>query len=139
MSKAKGPLKVFIKSSFKNGFLNYGEKIIKGRSKKEILISSYICHPYMANDSLSGVILAMYLARNLSNLKNLKYTYRFVFVPETIGALTFLKNNFKNNKNIFCGLNVTTVGGTGLFGYKKTWNENHILNSLIEDTFSEKN
>ena len=55
----------------------------------------------MANDSLSGVILAMYLARNLSNLKNLKYTYRFVFVPETIGALTFLKNNFKNNKNIF--------------------------------------
>lgn len=138
LSKVKGPLKVFIKSSFKNGYLNYGEKIIKGKSKKEILISSYICHPHMANDSLSGVILAMYLARNLSNLKNLKYTYRFVFVPETIGALTFLKNNFKNNKNIFCGLNVTTVGGTGLFGYKKTWNEHHILNSLIEDTFSEK-
>ena len=74
---------VVIKSSLKDGSLTYGELFIKGQSDKEVLISTYICHPSLANDNLSGVVLATFLAKYLLSIKDdLEYSYRFLFIPD---------------------------------------------------------
>ena len=103
--------KVVIKSSFKkNGFLNYGELVLKGASKKEILISTYICHPSMANNELSGPIVAMGLI-DYFRKKKLKKTLRFLFIPETIGSIVFIQKNLKKLKeNVIGGFNLTCIG-----------------------------
>lgn len=135
LSKFK-KLKVVINSKFKEGRLNIGEFIIKGRSKKEILLSTYICHPSLANDNLSGIILTTLLGKFLKNLKNLKWSYRIVFLPETIGAISYLslkKELIK--KNVICGFVITCVGGKDIFSYKETWNNRHFLNKIINSFF----
>ena len=81
---------VRINSSLKNGYMTYGEIILKGKSKKEILLSSYICHPSMANNELSGPCLLIYLSDWIKNLKDQYYTYRIIFVPETIGSIYYI-------------------------------------------------
>ena len=103
---------VVIKSSFKKkGQLNYGELILKGQSKQEILISTYICHPSMANNELSGPMVSMGLIDYFSKAKSLKKTLRFIFVPETIGSITYLNKNIKNLKqNVIAGYNLTCIG-----------------------------
>ena len=103
--------KVVINSNFnKSGFLNYGEIILKGKSKKEILISTYICHPSMANNELSGPIVSMALINYFRN-KKLDKTLRFVFIPETIGSISFLSKNIKYlKKNIIGGYNLSCIG-----------------------------
>merc|ERR1711871_223597 len=85
---------VFIDSTLEDGYLSYADLIIKGKSEKEILISSYCCHPQQCNDSLSGTVMAMYLAKYLQNKSNF-YTYRFIFIPETIGSIVYLSKNLK--------------------------------------------
>ena len=108
---------VNIDSSFKDGILNYGEIVIKGKSEKEIFISSYICHPSMANNELSGPVLAMALARELLKQEK-KYTYRIILIPETIGSLCYLKKNLKKlKKNVIAGYNITCVGDEKGFSY----------------------
>ncbi len=109
--KNSDKFKIFINSNFnKNGLLNYGELLLKGKSKKEILISTYICHPYMANNELSGPILSMSLI-NYFKQKKLNYSLRFIFIPETIGSIAYLHKNFlKLKKNVFAGYNLTCVG-----------------------------
>ena len=93
---AKDKFKVVIKSSLKNnGNLNYGELILKGRSKKEIFISTYICHPSMANNELSGPIVSMGLI-NYFRKQKLNKTLRFIFIPETIGSISYLSINLKH-------------------------------------------
>ena len=72
--------KVFIDSKFKKGRLNYGEIILKGEEKKEIFFSTYICHPSMANNELSGLVVTVALAQWLMKLDKLKYTYRIIFI-----------------------------------------------------------
>ena len=131
--------KVLIDSNFKKGEMNYGEILIPGKSKKEILISTYICHPSMANDNLSGIILTVLLSRYINNLPNLKWSYRIIFIPETIGAISYIKYNKKIIKNIDFGLNISCVGGKGPLSYKETWNKNHFLNSLIKKIFLKNN
>lgn len=103
--------KVFINSNFKkNGVLNYGELILKGKSKKEILISTYICHPTMANNELSGPIVSMGLINYFSK-KVLNKTLRFVFIPETIGSISYLSMNLKYlKKNVIGGYNLSCIG-----------------------------
>jgi len=103
--------KVVIKSSFKkNGFLNYGELVLKGSSKKEILISTYICHPSMANNELSGPTVAMGLI-DYFRKKKLKKTLRFLFIPETIGSIVFIHKNLnKLKRNTIGGFNLTCIG-----------------------------
>ncbi len=104
--------RVFIDSSFNSsGNLNYGELIIKGKSKREILISTYICHPSMANNELSGPIVSMGLINYFKNRKNLQKTLKFIFIPETIGSISFISKNFKNlKKNTLGGFNLSCIG-----------------------------
>jgi len=122
---------VFINSSLKNGSLTYGEFFIKGKTDDEILFTSYVCHPSLCNDNLSGVVLITYLAKLLKNL-NLKYSYRFLFIPETIGAITWLSKNVSNLSKIKCGLVATCVGDPGAFTYKKTRNNTSKIDRIVE-------
>ena len=103
--------KIVINSNLnKKGNLNYGELILKGKSKKEILISTYICHPSMANNELSGPIVSMGLINYFKN-KKLNYTLRFVFIPETIGSISYLSKNLKYLKeNVIGGYNLSCIG-----------------------------
>ena len=94
-----------------NGYLNYGELVLKGKSKQEILISTYICHPSMANNELSGPIVAMSLINHFKKIKNLEKTIRFIFIPETIGSIVYINKNLTYlKKNIIGGFNLTCIG-----------------------------
>jgi len=110
---------VFIDSELKNGHLTYGELLIEGSSKEEILVSTYICHPSLANDNLSGTVLSTFLAKYLIN-KDLKYSYRFLFIPETIGSITWLSINEIKIPSIKFGFVITCVGDSGNITLKKT-------------------
>ena len=103
--------KVVIKSVLnKKGYLNYGELTIRGISKQEILISTYICHPSMANNELSGPIVSMGLIDYFKK-KKLNKTLRFIFIPETIGSITYLSKNLSHLKqNVVGGFNLSCIG-----------------------------
>ena len=117
----EGALEVCVDSEFNpKGSLTIGELLIQGESKQEILISTYICHPSLANDNLSGSVMTAFLARELFKQKNLKLSYRIIWIPETIGAIAYCAMNEKSMKSISTGLVVTTVGGPGKFGYKQS-------------------
>ena len=103
--------KIVIKSNLnKKGNLIYGELILNGKSKKEILISTYICHPSMANNELSGPIVSMGLINYFRN-RDLNKTLRFIFIPETIGSISYLSKNIKYlKKNVIGGYNLSCIG-----------------------------
>ena len=136
--------KVYIDSEFKKGVLNYGELFIKGKSKKEIFLSTYICHPSMANNELSGPVLTVALIQWLKSMPNLKYSYRVVFIPETIGSLTYLSKNYKElKKNVIAGFNISCVGDNLAYSYLpsrngKTISDKAALHSLthLTDSFN---
>lgn len=108
--------KVVIRSKFKNkGSLSYGELVLRGKSSQEILISTYICHPSMANNELSGPIVSMCLIDYFRKIKNLKKTLRFIFIPETIGSIAYLSKNLsKLKKSVIGGYNLTCLGDEGI-------------------------
>ena len=113
-----GNYKVFIDSKIKPGYLNYGELIIPGKSKKEIILSTNICHPSMANNELSGPVVSMALAKWISSIKNRRYSYRILFLPETIGSIVFLSRNLKAlKKNTLAGFVLTCMGDERIFSY----------------------
>jgi len=127
---------VFIDSELKNGSLTIGELLIRGKSDKEYLISTYICHPSLANDNLSGLVLTAMLARELMS-RDLNFSYRIVFVPETVGAISYCAHNEDAMKRIMAGFVVTTVGGPGRFGYRQSWQQDCFINAMVEETFQE--
>ena len=101
---------VYIDSKFVDGEMSYGEYYVKGKSNKEIFLSTYICHPSMANNELSGPIVTTALAREISKRDNF-YSYRFVFLPETIGSIAYISSNIRRmKKDIIAGFMVTCVG-----------------------------
>ena len=113
-----GDYKVVIETRLFEGFLNYGEVLIKGKSEKEIFLSSYICHPSMANNELSGPTVLTYLTKWLLSQNNLQYSYRIIFVPETIGAIAYLSKNLKKMKKlIIAGFNLSCLGDTRAYSY----------------------
>jgi aminopeptidase-like protein/spore coat polysaccharide biosynthesis protein SpsF (cytidylyltransferase family) len=132
-----GPFEIVIDAKLEPGSLTYGELLLPGQSKQEILLSCYICHPSMANDSLSGVLLTAFLARKIMEGKDRRYSYRIVFVPETIGAIAYCALNEKAMKQIDFGVVITTVGGPGKYGYKQSYDPDHAINRLIEEVFNE--
>ncbi len=137
---SEGNYHVEIDSSLKPGELIYGESFLDNNSKKTILISSYICHPSMANDSLSGVVTAVQLFKELKKLNNLKYNYRFLFVPETIGTICFLENNKSNIKEVTeYGLVATCLGDKGSFTYKESRDPTRKINKIVKYVFAKRN
>lgn len=112
---------VSINSTLESGSLTYGEFFIPGAVSDEILISCYVCHPSMCNDNLSGVVLATMLAKELNTIQT-NYSFRFLFIPETIGAIAWLARNEKNLTKIKHGLVATCLGDPGVSTYKRTRN-----------------
>jgi aminopeptidase-like protein len=110
---------VCIDSTITEGHLTYGECYIKGELEQEILISCHICHPSLCNDNLSGIALATFLAKALSST-SLRYSYRFLFIPGTIGSITWLALHQKQISKIKAGIVVTGVGDSGPVTYKKS-------------------
>lgn len=112
-----GMYDVQIDSDLKRGYLDYGELTVRGKSSREILFSTYICHPSMANNELSGPVLSTALARHLQ-VFDLNYSYRFLFLPETIGSLAYLAANLDSLKErTLAGFVITCVGDEGKFSY----------------------
>ena len=133
--KSKDKFHVVIKSKLKKGNLVYGEYIIPGKSKKEILISTYLCHPSMANNELSGPIVSMGLINHFKRKKNLK-TIRFIFIPETIGSICFLKKNLNYlKKHLIGGFNLSCIGDERMYSYMPTIFGNTASDSSIEEAF----
>lgn len=117
VSLLPGKYQVRVDSSLIKGVLNFADVIIPGKSKQEILISTYVCHPMMANNELSGPVVATALARWLENRENY-FTYRFVFVPETIGSIVYLSHHLEHLKqNVVAGYVLTCIGDERAFSF----------------------
>ncbi len=116
-----------IKSKFISGNMNYSEMLLKGKSKKEILICSYICHPSLANNELSGILAISMLSKVL---KKSKYSIRLLLIPETIGAIFYIKKRLNFLKsNLIAGFNLTCVGLNGPYS---------VISSISADTYADK-
>jgi aminopeptidase-like protein len=128
---------VCIESSLKPGFLTYGEFALPGENPDEVLISCHVCHPSLANDNLSGIAVATFLAKHLSNAKH-RYSYRFLFIPGTIGSITWLAVNEAETSRIKHGLVLASVGAGDRFTYKKSRRGNadidHAVLSVLRDS-----
>ena len=117
VSLEPGAYKVVIDSDLRPGSLTYGEIVIPGRSKNEILLSTYVCHPSMANNELSGPIVATYLAKWIGSAER-NYTYRVLFLPETIGTIVYLSKFLDHLKQyVRAGYVLTCCGDDGPFSY----------------------
>lgn len=113
-----GEYEVCIDSTLEEGHLTYGEYYVQGESKNEVLISCHACHPSLCNDNLSGIALATFIAKSLSPTP--RYSYRFLFIPGTIGSITWLALNESQTSRIKHGLVLTGVGDPGNITYKKS-------------------
>jgi aminopeptidase-like protein len=114
-----GNYEVCIDSSLKPGSLTYGEVYLPGESTDEVLVSCHVCHPSLANDNLSGVAIATHLARLLGRVSR-RYSYRFLFIPGTIGSVAWLSMNESKVSRIRHGLVLACLGDAGPFTYKKS-------------------
>ena len=113
-----GNYEVHVDTTLEEGSLTYGEVLIPGDSEQEVLISTYVCHPSMANNELSGPVMTTSLVQWLQAQKQLRYSYRVVFVPETIGSITYISQHLDLLKErVFTGFNVNCVGDEGKFSY----------------------
>jgi aminopeptidase-like protein len=134
--KDSDKFRVKISSSFKkNGNLHYGELLIPGKSKKEILLSTYVCHPSMANNELSGPLLSIALVKYFKNKKKLAKSLRFIFIPETIGSISYINTNFSKIKNILFGFILTCVGDNKKFSMLTTKYNDTIIDKLCSDAY----
>jgi aminopeptidase-like protein len=116
----EGPFEVVVDTTLEPGELTYGELVVPGESSDEVILSAHLCHPSLANDNLSGLVVATELARLLGSLDRRRYTYRFLFAPGTIGSITWLSRNPEVWPRIRHGLVLTGLGGPGALVYKQT-------------------
>lgn len=119
LSLADDSYEVSIDSTLEDGSLTYGEYVLPGRTEEEVLISCHVCHPSLCNDNLSGIAVAVSLAKYLES-RDLRYTYRFLFIPASIGAITWLAKNFRDLKKIRHGLVLSCLGDASGFTYKRS-------------------
>jgi aminopeptidase-like protein len=115
----EGEYEICIDTTVEDGYLTYGESYLPGQSSEEVLISVHVCHPSLANDNLSGLTVATSLARLLADTYR-RYSYRFLFIPGTIGAITWLARNAETSKRVRHGLVLTCLGDSGGFHYKRS-------------------
>ena len=131
-----GEYRARIDSTLAPGALTYGEYLIPGTSSKEILVSTHVCHPSLANDNLSGITVAAHLARHFTSLSRerggLRHGIRFVFVPGTIGAITWLAMNQPLIPNILGGLVLSGIGDRGPLTYKRSRRGDGLIDRLFE-------
>lgn len=110
-----------IDSDLKEGSLTYGEIILKGDTEEEVLLSTYICHPSMANNEVSGPVVTIELVKWLASLKQRRYTYRILFIPETIGSITYLSRNLETmKKNTTAGFVLSCLGDDRTYSIVET-------------------
>lgn len=125
----EGTYTVKIDADLKPGELNYGELIIPGATRDEIFLSTYVCHPSMANNELSGPAVTTWLAKWIAS-QDRRYTYRIVFIPETIGSILYLSQNLDQMKaHVKAGFNISCVGDDRCYSY---------LESRATDTISDR-
>ncbi len=137
-----GSYTVHIDSKLEDGELNYAELLIKGDSDEEIFLSSYICHPSMGNNELSGPTVLTYLTKYIMSMANRRYSYRIVFIPETIGSIVYLSKNLVVMKErIVAGFNLSCVGDNNAYSFLPSRNENtladrvalHVLQHFVDE------
>lgn len=114
-----GDYEVVIDSALGPGHLTYAEHLVEGAGEKEVLISTYVCHPALANDNLSGIVVATMLAKRLME-RDLEHTYRFLFAPGTIGPLAWLHQNQDGLDRVEHGLTLSCIGDAGNLTYKRS-------------------
>lgn len=113
-----GNYRVRIDSALEPGHLTYGEWILPGESDREIFLSTYVCHPSMGNNELSGPTVTTYLAKWLLGLEKRRYTYRIIFIPETIGSILYVSRNLQQLKErVAAGFNVNCIGDERTYSY----------------------
>jgi aminopeptidase-like protein len=114
----EGEYHAVIDSTLEPGSLTYGELVIPGERPDEVLLTTYICHPSLANNELSGPVVAVGVARWLMSLPTRRYTYRFVFAPETIGAIAYIDRNLEHlHSRVVAAINLTCIGDDGDYSY----------------------
>ena len=116
----EGPYEVVVDTTLAPGELTYGELVVPGDTDEEVLVTSHVCHPSLANDNLSGIAVATELALAVAALPSRRFTYRFLFAPGTIGSITWLSRNAALLPRIRHGLVLTGLGGPGPLVYKRT-------------------
>lgn len=136
-SLTEGEYHVVIDSTLSDGSLTYGECVLPGRIEDEFLISVHICHPSLCNDNLSGVALATALARILVSTSH-RYTYRFLFVPGTIGPITWLSRNRTTTTGVKHGLVLACVGDRGHINYKRSRRHTAVIDRAAEHVLRTK-
>ena len=116
-----------------NGSMTFGEAYIEGEQKDEIFFSTYICHPSLANNELSGPLVTSHLFSELKKRKKLRYSYRFIFIPETIGSIYYLSIKGEDlRKKMLAGFVVTCIGDSGHFTYKRSRQKNTLADRAAE-------
>ena len=129
----EGNYQVVIESTLADGAITYGQYILKGSSEEEILFSSYLCHPSMANNELSGPLALAFLYQELSKIENRYYTYRFVLAPETIGIVAFLaQQGDKIKSKIKAGYVLTCCGDAGKITYQLSKRTDTLADNMMQ-------
>jgi aminopeptidase-like protein len=128
-----GDYRVLIDSELKEGSLTYGEILLPGESSQEVFLSTYVCHPSMANNELSGPVVLTFLLKWLNSLPRRRYTYRAVFIPETIGSIVYLSRNWQAMKaQVIAGFNISCVGDDRAYSYLPSRTENTLADQVAQ-------
>jgi aminopeptidase-like protein len=128
----EGRYEVCIDSTLAEGSLTYGEAYLPGETNEEVLVSCHVCHPSLCNDNLSGIAVSVYLARHLAQIPKRRYSYRFLYLPGTIGAITWLSRSAEKIERIRHGFVLALVGDGGTSTYKKSRRGNAEIDHAFE-------